>query len=203
MKTGFALAAVAAACLSTIAAAQMGPGMMGGPGMSGGPGMGQGMGQGMVGGPGRMGGQGMGPGMTGGRGGCEMGPGMTHGKGMGAGMMGGPVMAGVEALNLTDEQRGKVTEIRREVQRKNHALMGSMHELKWQAEDAAKTAEFDEAAARKRFDAMAAIHKQMFETRLDARKRIDSVLTKEQREQLRKTMTPGAAQYPSRPSRHD
>lgn len=183
MKARFALAALAAACLSTVAAAQMGPGMMGGQGM--GPGMGgQGMGQGM-------GGQGMGPGMMGGRGGCDMGPGMGGGRGMGHGMMGGQGMMGglspgaLEALNLTDEQRGKVTEIRREMQRKHHALMGSMHELRWQQEDAARAPVFDEAAARKTYDGMAAIRKQQFEAGLEARKRIEAVLTKEQREQLR------------------
>ena len=102
MRTRFALAALAAATLSTIAAAQMGPGM--GQGMMGGPGKGAGM-AGQVDCP--MMGQGMGPGMQG--------RGMRHGQGMGHGMKGGggmgqkgmegPGLAALEAQDLTEEQR--------------------------------------------------------------------------------------------------
>ena len=69
--------------------------------------------------------------------------------------------------------------------------MGSMHEVRWQAEDARKSAELDEAAARKAYDAGAAVRKQMFEARLEAHKRMQDVLTKEQRVQLRKDARPG------------
>jgi Spy/CpxP family protein refolding chaperone len=41
-----------------------------------------------------------------------------------------------------------------------------------------------EQAARKAYDASAALHKQMFENHLEAQKRIDSVLTPQQREQV-------------------
>ena len=209
MKAGFALAAIAAACLSTVAAAQMGPGSDHrgmAPGMMGGQGMG----------PGMMGGQGMGPGMMGGPGGCVMGPGMMGGQGMGygmmgrqgmgggmmggAGMMGMPGPVGLERLNLSDEQRGKVREVQRDMQRKQHALMASMREARWQAEDAARPGAFDEAAARKNFDSMAAIRKQMFEARLDAHKRMEGLLTKEQRVQLRqapRSAGPAPRQAPS------
>ena len=188
MKTAFVVTAITAAVLSTAAVAQMGQGM----------------------GPGRMGGQGMGPGM-GGQADCPMGSGMgpgmqghgkMHGPGAGRGMMGGHGMgmrgmggmggfAGLEALNLTDEQRGKVTEIQRDLQRKTHGLKGSLREIRWQSQDAAKATEFDDAAARKRYDSQAAVRKQMFEARLEAHKRIQDVLTKEQREQLRKSGRPG------------
>ncbi len=115
MNTRILLAALVAASLSSVAVAQMGPGtghgMMDRPGM--GPGMtgGQGMGQGM------MGGQGMGPGMMGGRGG---GAGQSM---MGRhGMMEGRILAAIESLDLSEEQRGKVTEIRRDLQRRNHGF---------------------------------------------------------------------------------
>lgn len=181
MNARFALAALAAACLSTFAAAQMGQGMGPGPGMRHGQGPGPGPGAGMM----------------GGRGGCDMGQGMTGGAmmgrhggmggmgGMGGAMMGGLDPAALEALNLSEEQRGKVREAQRDLQRKRHALMGSMHELRWEQQDAARAARFDEAAARKNYDASAAIRKQMFEAGLEARTRIEAVLTKEQREQLR------------------
>jgi Spy/CpxP family protein refolding chaperone len=181
MRTRFALAALAAATLSTLAAAQMGPGM------------GHGMGPGMMGGPGtgaadRPMGQGPDAGMTG--------RGMMHRHGMGGGMMGGrgmgmmegPGLAAIEALNLTDDQRGKLTEIRRDLQRRNHALMGSLREVRWKSQDAAKAPEFDATAARKRYKEGAAIRKQMFEARLDARVKAEAVLTREQREQLRKNL---------------
>lgn len=179
MRTRFALAALAAATVSTFAAAQMGPGM--GPGMMQGRGMGPGMGQQDC----PMAGQGMGPGMGGkgmmhGRGGMHGGMGMR-----GGGMERGPGLAALEALNLTDEQRAKVTEIRRDLQRKNHSLMGSLREIRWKGQDVAKSAELDVAAARKLYDEGAAVRKQMFEARLEARAKAEAVLTKEQREQLR------------------
>lgn len=180
MKIRFALAALAAATLSTFAAAQMGPGM--------GPGMGHGMGSGMGQGDCPMA-QGAGPGMQGR--GMMHGSGMGGGHGMGRGMGAGPGLEAIEKLNLTDDQRTKITAIRRDVQRKNHALMGTLREVRWKGQDLAKVPEFDVAAARKLYDEGAAIHKEMFEARLEARAKAEAVLTKEQREQLRKLPRPG------------
>ena len=185
MRTRFALAALAAATVSTFAAAQMGQGM--GPGMMHGQGMGPGMGSQDC----PMMGQGMGQGMGG--------KGMMHGRGGmhgGRGMMGdemsqGPGLRAIEALNLTPEQRAKVTEIRRDVQRRTHALMGSMREIRWKGQDLRSAPELDAAAARKLYDEGAAVRKQMFESRLEARAKAEALLTKEQREQLRKTRPPG------------
>jgi len=183
MKTRFALAALAAATISTFAAAQMGPGM------GGGPGMGRGPGPGMAGGdcPMQQGqGQGMGGGMMGRHGG--MGGGMHGGMGGGmhGGMMGQGLSPGVLAtLGLSPEQQAKITEIQRDAQRKRHGYRGTMRETRWNAQDAQKDG-FNEDAARKQFDAMAAIRKEMFESGLAARKQIDAVLTPEQREKLKK-----------------
>jgi Spy/CpxP family protein refolding chaperone len=44
----------------------------------------------------------------------------------------------------------------------------------------------DEAAARKAFQAMSETRQAMFELQLEARKKIDAVLTPEQREQLQR-----------------
>lgn len=183
MKTKFALAALAAATISTFAAAQMGPGMGGGSGMGRGPGPGMAGGdcpmhQGM-GGP-----QGKGGGMHGGMGGMHQG----KGGGMGGGMMGmgQGIPPGVLAtLGLTPEQQAKVTEIQRDQQRKRHAMHGTMQEMRWKAQDAQKDG-FNEDAARKQFDAMAAMRKEMFEAGLAAHKQLESVLTPEQREKLKK-----------------
>lgn len=189
MKTTFALAALAAATVSTFAMAQMGPGMGGGPGMGRGAGAGPGMAGGDcpmhqgAGGPQGKGGMhgGMGGGMHGG-----MGGGMHGGKGGGMMGMGQGIPPGVLAtLGLTPEQQAKVTEIQREQQRKRHAMHGTMQEMRWKAQDAQKDG-FNEDAARKQFDAMAAMRKEMFESGLAARKQLDSVLTPEQREKLKK-----------------
>ncbi len=187
MKTAFVLSALTAAVLSTAAAAQMGPGM--GPGMM----QGRGMGPGMAGQQDCPMGQGMGPGMQG--------KGMMHGRGGqgmhgGMGMMGGGMGEGrglraVEALDLSADQRTKVTEIRRDLQRKSHALMGSLREIRWKGQDAAKAPELDVTAARKVYEEGAAVRKQMFEAGLEARAKAEAVLTKEQREQLRKSGRPG------------
>ena len=175
----------------------MGPGMRGqgyGPGMMGqgyGPGMmGQGYGPGMMGqgyGPGMMG-QGYGPGMMG----QGMGPGMMGygmmGQGMGPGMMGG-MMYGANpyvSLDLSAEQRAKISAIQEELWRKRWNLMGKMHEERYHMYQLMSGVVTDEAAARKAYQAMADAHKQMFDAMLDARKHIDALLTKEQREQLRR-----------------
>jgi len=172
----------------------MGPGMMGqgqgmGPGMMGqgyGPGMmGQGYGPGMMGqgyGPGMMG-QGMGPGM--------MGYGMM-GQGMGPGMMGGMMGPGMmyganpyAALDLSAEQRAKISAIQEQLWRKRWDLMGKMHEERYHMQQLMSGVVTDDAAARKAYQSMADAHKQMFDAMLAAHKQIDAVLTKEQRDKLK------------------
>ena len=133
-----------------------------------------GMGSGMMGdyGPGG----GMGPGMMG-----EYGP----GYGMGRGMMGGRA-GGYWGLDLSAEQRKKIAQIQEETAQAHWKLMGTMRQQDGHMADFFGPGAFDEQAARKAFDAMSGVRKAMFETSLDARKRIDAVLTKEQREQLRR-----------------
>lgn len=132
----------------------------------------------------------MGPGMMG----PGMGPGMMGGYGMGGmmgpGMMGGGY-GGLAALNLSDDQRAKIAEIRKDVWGKQRAVMLGMHGQMDQMHEAFDPSKADDAAARKAYDAMAAAHKQMFEANLDARKRIDAVLTAEQREQLQRNWRAG------------
>jgi len=164
------------ALLTPVSAQMMGPGYSYGYGM--GPGMmgddygydrGYGRGYGH--------GYGMGPGMMGG-----YGPG---GYGMGPGMMGGYGPYGDNSLKLSDEQRRKISDIQEEAWRKQWPLMRSMHELQLRDESADASGKFDDAEARKLYQATADLRKQMFENSLDVRKRIDAVLTKDQREQLR------------------
>jgi len=195
MKRTLLAVAVSAMLAAPIAWSQpygMGPGMMGGygPGYGMGPGMMWGdedEGGGRYGyGPGRGGrggygpGYGMGPGMMGGYGpGYGMGPGMMGGYGPGGGYYG---------LNLSKEQRAKIGGVQEEFAKKQWALMESMHELRWSAYNDGK---FDEQAARKSFDAMTTLRKQMFENSLAMRKSIDGVLTKEQRDKLSRRWSGG------------
>ncbi len=188
MKRTWIVAAIGATLLSAGAWAQWGPGM-------GGYGMGYGMG-GYGGGPGMMGGYGAsgecpgyGPGPRGGAGegygpgmmGGGRGLGMGQGPGQGQGMRGGYGWA-YRSLDLTDEQRDKIAAIGKEMHEKQWGLMQTMHGLMWKSEPGS----LSEADVLKNFDAMTAVRREMLAARLDTRKRMDEVLTKEQREQLRK-----------------
>ena len=145
-----------------------GPGMMGGGGGYGMMGPGYGYGPGMMGGGYGM----MGPGGYG-----MMGPG---GYGGGPGMMGGGW--GALPSDLSAEQRGKIAEIQREFRKQQWPLMQQMQETMWDSGSGPQ----DEQAERRDYDRVAALHKQMFENMLASRKRMEAVLTPEQREQMRK-----------------
>lgn len=150
-------------------------GMMGGDDGYGGPGMR----------PGMMRGDGPAPGY--GRGAEGMHWNRMAGHGMGGAMMGGGMMGGYGPAipDLTNEQRAQIAQIQKELHSKQWTLMGQMHEHAWQQGGAMRGGPFDEQAARQAYDQMAALRKQMFENALEARKRIDSLLTPQQREQWR------------------
>jgi len=123
---------------------------------------------------------GMGPGMMGG---YDYGA----GYGMGPGMMGGGGRGGAYAgLDLTADQRQKIADIQRATEKAQWQLMGTMHEQGYAMHGSGAGGAVDEAAARKSFDAMTETRKAMFELQLDTRKKIDAVLTPQQREQLRR-----------------
>jgi Spy/CpxP family protein refolding chaperone len=133
---------------------------------------------------------GMGPGMMGG-GGWGMGPGMMGGYGpggygMGPGMMGDYSSEAYAGLDLSAEQRRKIADIQQSTAKAQWQLMGAMHEQGYHMHGLFGPGALDEAAARKAFQTMAETQKAMFEMQLEARKKIDAVLTSEQREQLRR-----------------
>jgi Spy/CpxP family protein refolding chaperone len=134
---------------------------------------------------------GMGPGGYG----MGQGYGMGSGYGLGPGMMMGPGYGnpgmgwGDEAyagLNLTPEQRRKIADIRQETSKAVWQLMGTMHEQGYHMYGMFGPGATDDDAARKAYESMAASQKAMFELQLEARRKIDAVLTDEQREQLRR-----------------
>lgn len=129
------------------------------------------------------GGYGMGPGMMGGYG---MGPGMMGGGGMGPGMMGGYGPGWMPAIpDLTAEQRSKIAAIQKEMRQKQWTLMEKMHD-EFDAQNPYRSGKFDEQAARKAYETAEKLHRQMFENSIDAQKRIDGLLTPQQREQLQR-----------------
>lgn len=91
---------------------------------------------------------------------------------------------GYAALNLTNEQRAKLGDIRRDLSRKRQEVMSRMHEQDIHMHDVFALGSVDQNKARKAFDAMSVAHKEMFEASLEAGKRMNAVLTPEQREQL-------------------
>lgn len=155
MKRTLIAAAAVAALFSANALAQMGPGMMGGYGPGG-----------YYGGPRMMGGYG------------------PQDYGMGPGMMKGYGWGGYGALNLNEEQRAKIAAIEEEFSRKQWELMGKMHEQRYQLHQLDLSGKADDSAARKAYQSMSDARKAMFENSLDMRKRLDAVLTREQRDQM-------------------
>ena len=198
-----ALAAVAIAVTVPLTFAQtggygMGPGMMGGyggnaqgPGMMGGYG-GYGPGAGMMGG---YGGYGPGAGMMGGYGGYGMGPGMMGGyggNGMGPGMMYGYGANAAAALNLTDDQREKITKIQEALSTKHWELMGKMQEQQFKLRELLASGKADDAAIGKAYKNIVGLRQQMWAAGADAHKQMDAVLTKEQRDQPQRGWGRGA-----------
>jgi len=139
------------------------------------------MGAGMMGGYGHR--YGMGPGMMGGYGpGYGMGPGMMGGYGMGHGMMG---FGNFRGLDLSAEQRSKITPIRKEMRSKQWALMGEMMDAQDKLQELYDTDKQDSAAINKQYKAIEDLRRQMVDNSVDAHNRINSILTKEQREKFK------------------
>ena len=170
-----AAALAGAAALGTAALAQSGYGY----------GPGYGMGYGMMGGYGGFGpGYGMGPGMMAGWGGYGhgfgygMGPGMMWGYGRGYGA--GPGFA----LDLTDEQRAKIDKIQQDTASKQWGLTAKLQDEQGRLNQLYFSDKRDSSAVSRSYKTIAGLRQQLFDNSLAARKQIDSVLTKEQREQL-------------------
>ena len=161
-----------------------GSGMMGcygaGPAGMGGYGMG----------PGMMGGYGMGPGMMGGYGGYGMGPGMMGGYGMGHGMM-GPYWG--SGLDLTQEQQTRVNQIQDETRKAHWTLMGEMMNQQARLRDLNLAPKRDDAAIDAAYKEFGKLHQKMYESSVEAHKRMEAVLTKEQQEKLRTYWRKGPA----------
>ena len=130
---------------------------------------------------------GMGPGMMEGYGpGYGMGPGMMGGYGPGYGM--GHDMMGwgnFRELNLSEDQKTKITQIRHEMRTKQWAVMGEMMDAQDKLQELYDADKQDLAAINKQYKVIESLRLQMVDNSVDAHNRINSILTKEQREKSR------------------
>ncbi|BCG04659.1 hypothetical protein PPGU19_092270 (plasmid) [Paraburkholderia sp. PGU19] len=135
-------------------------------------------GWGCGGGPGMIGGAGPGGGMMG----YGMGPGMMRGFGMGSGM---GFNAWTGTLDLTDAQRVKINQIQDDTRKTHWTLMGNMLDQQARLRDLYEAPKRDSAEITKTYKAIDAIRQKMFDSSIDARKRIEALLTAQQQEKLR------------------
>ncbi|AIO68056.1 Spy/CpxP family protein refolding chaperone [Burkholderia oklahomensis] len=133
-------------------------------------------------------GDGMGPGMMGGgygrgmMGGAGMGPGMMHGFGPGMMMGFGGWPSG---LDLTSEQRAKINRIQDETRKTHWALMGDMMDQQAKLRDLYEAPKRDNAAIGETSKAIGSLRQKMIDSSLDARKKMEAVLTSKQLDKLR------------------
>lgn len=158
---GIALVAVTAAGIAT--AQPQGPASGYGPGNGRGPGTTWGYG------PGAMGG--------------GYGPGMMRGCG-GVYSQGGPDRMLV-ALNLTDDQRGKIAKIQEENRSKNWSVMGQMQSEMFKQRQMYFADKMDANAVAEQQRKVDDFRRQMLKSHIETRNEIDALLTPEQRQQFR------------------
>ena len=118
----------------------------------------------------------------------KMGPGMMGGYGPGYGM--GHEMMGwgnFRGLNLSDDQKSKITPIRKEMRTKQWALMGEMMDAQDKLQELYDADKQDSAAINKQYRVIEDLRRQMVDNSVDAHNRINSILTKEQREKSRES----------------
>ncbi len=143
--------------------------------------------------PGQMGGGGMGM-MGGGMMDMMMGGGPGGGMGMmgmggpGMGMMGGGMMGGmgpVWMLDLSDEQRDKIEKIQDDTRRKNWATYGKIMDEQSKLRDLYAGETVDPKKVGAVYAGIAKLQQQVIESGVEAHNRVQAVLTKEQKEQLK------------------
>lgn len=103
---------------------------------------------------------------------------------MGPGMMGSYRTR--SDLNLTEEQRNKIAKIQDDVRPKHWELMGKMYDEQSQMNEMFSSDTRNDAALSKTYRKMSDLRHQMFDLTLDAQKKIDVLLTKEQREKVKR-----------------
>jgi Spy/CpxP family protein refolding chaperone len=124
-----------------------------------------------------MGGSGMGMGPGGG-----MGMGMMGMGGSGMGMMG---MGPVSMLDLSDDQRDKIEKIQDDTRRKNWDTYGKIMDEQSKLRDLYAGETVDPKKVGAVYGGIAKLQQQVIEASVEAHNRVQAVLTKEQKEQLK------------------
>jgi Spy/CpxP family protein refolding chaperone len=101
-----------------------------------------------------------------------------------SGMMFGCSNDAYAGLDIIAEQHKSITSIHKLAAKEMWQSIGTMHGQGYHMQAMFGPGPLDEAEARKSFQAMAEAQKSMFELQIDARKKVDAVLTKDQREKL-------------------
>jgi Spy/CpxP family protein refolding chaperone len=138
-----------------------------------GPGMGSMAGGMMAGGMGMMGGMGI------------MGGGM-RGHGMGMGYMMSPAM--MQMLDLSPEQKAKISQIQAQARKKQWQIMGDLREERIRLQELMSSDTPDPAAATAQYQKVQDLERRLFEGALVARNQVDAALTPEQKEELKSAM---------------
>ncbi|QKO22599.1 Spy/CpxP family protein refolding chaperone [Rhodoferax sp. BAB1] len=128
-----------------------------------------------------------GPGMMRGQGQAYgYGPGMMGGGMMGGGsMMGGMGLGPLQALDLNEQQQTRINQIRDETRRKNWDTMGKLMDEQARLRDLLAAEKRDPAAIGKQSMKLADLRRQLLEASIESHNRIEALLSKEQRDQLR------------------
>ncbi|MHB1100612.1 MAG: Spy/CpxP family protein refolding chaperone [Burkholderiales bacterium] len=149
--------------------------------------------------PGMMGGYGMEGGMMGGYGaGMGYGRGMMGGYDMGHGMgikMLGPRTAIVQSLNLSDEQRGKITKLIDKLQHDNWNTMGMIMDDSGVLRDLYRVDRRDPVAIDATYQKIFDLKRKMIKSALDTENEIEDLLTADQLKQLRDRLHQSAPPY--------
>ncbi len=111
------------------------------------------------------------------------GPGMMGG-GYGPGMMGG-YGQGPAGLNLTPDQISKIEKIREDLFKANEPLAQQMFQERNRMQEAYMSGNSDPDKIKKAYANMSDLQKKMFDAHINAQKKMDDVLTKEQRQKQR------------------
>jgi len=130
------------------------------------------------------GGYGMGPEMMGGGSGMGMGPGMMRGGGMMG--MGGMAMHGLSMLDLTDDQRAKINANQDKLRKQHWEIMGKMMDEHNALRDLYDSDSLDGKKIGAVYDRIFKLKRQMIDSDIKSLNEVNALLTKEQREQLKK-----------------
>ena len=118
-----------------------------------------------------------------------MGHGMMGGYGMGHGGMGikmlGPRTAIVQSLNLSDEQRGKITKLIDKLQHDNWNTMGMIMDDSGVLRDLYRADRRDSVAIDATYQKIFDLKRKMIKSALDTENEIEDLLTTDQLKQLR------------------